>query len=386
MACQVLKIGGRGSPEGIGSDFIGFFCAQNRNFVPKTAQICPMQLSAQALANLLHGSIEGDPDVCVTKPGKIEEGLPGEITFLGNDKYEPFIYSTKASIVLVPMDFKPRMPVQATLLRVKDVYAALAFLMNEFNSQQTTKTAAVISPQAFVHPEAWIGNDVNIGHFAVIEKGAVIADGASIGAQAFIGENAAVGANTLIHPGVRILHECKVGARCILHANAVVGSDGFGFAPQPDGSYQKIPHLGNVIIEDDVEVGANTTIDRGSIGSTIIRNGVKLDNLIQVAHNSEIGANTVIAAQVGIAGSTKIGKGCKIAGQVGFVGHVRIADGTIVQAQTGVAQNVDEPNTVICGYPAIPYRDYVRSFAVFKRLPELDKKLKNIEDKLSEKS
>lgn len=345
-----------------------------------------MQLSVQELANLLQGSVEGDPQISVTKPGKIEEGQPGEITFLGNEKYEPFIYTTQASVVLVSKDFKPRMPVKATLLRVDDVYRALAFLMNKFGAGAAKNTSSGISAQAFVHPEAKIGNNVSIGTFAVVEKGAVVGDDTIIHAQVFIGQNVVVGSKTLIYPGVRILEDCRVGSRCIVHSNAVIGSDGFGFAPQPDGSFQKIPQLGNVIIEDDVEIGANTAIDRGSIGSTVIKNGVKLDNLIQVAHNSEIGEHTAVAAQVGIAGSTKIGKRCRIAGQAGFVGHVRIADDTTVQAQTGVAQNVEESHTVICGYPAIPYRDYIRAFAVFKRLPELDKKVKYIDDKLSGKS
>ncbi|HRD80939.1 MAG: UDP-3-O-(3-hydroxymyristoyl)glucosamine N-acyltransferase [Saprospiraceae bacterium] len=342
-----------------------------------------MQLSAKELAALLEGSIEGNPDVLVNRPGKIEEGQAGEITFLGNDKYEPFIYTTQASVVLVNKDFSPRQAIQATLIRVENVYAALAFLLDKFGAQTAARTAGEgISPQASIHPEAQIGQGVSIGPFAVVEAGASIGDGAKIGAQVFVGQGAAVGEESVLYPGVRILHDCRVGARCILHANAVVGSDGFGFAPQPDGTYKKIAQIGNVVIEDDVEIGAGTTIDRASLGSTILRKGVKLDNLIQVAHNVEIGENTVIAAQVGIAGSTKIGRNCRIAGQVGFIGHVTIADNTSIQAQSGVAQNVTESGTVICGYPAFAYRDYIRSHAVFKRLPELDKKIKQIEDKL----
>lgn len=342
-----------------------------------------MQLSAKELAALLEGSIEGNPDVLVNRPGKIEEGQAGEITFLGNDKYEPFIYTTQASVVLVNKDFSPRQAIQATLIRVENVYAALAFLLDKFGAQTAARTAGEgISPQASIHPEAQIGQGVSIGPFAVVEAGAAIGDGAKIGAQVFVGQGAAVGEGSVLYPGVRILHDCRVGARCILHANAVVGSDGFGFAPQPDGTYKKIAQIGNVVIEDDVEIGAGTTIDRASLGSTILRKGVKLDNLIQVAHNVEIGENTVIAAQVGIAGSTKIGRNCRIAGQVGFIGHVTIADNTSIQAQSGVAQNVTESGTIICGYPAFAYRDYIRSHAVFKRLPELDKKIKQLEDKL----
>lgn len=342
-----------------------------------------MQLSAKELAALLEGSIEGNPDVLVNRPGKIEEGQAGEITFLGNDKYEPFIYTTQASVVLVNKDFSPRQAIQATLIRVENVYASLAFLLDKFGAQTAARTAGEgISPQASIHPEAQIGQGVSIGPFAVVEAGAAIGDGAKIGAQVFVGQGAAVGEGSVLYPGVRILHDCRVGARCILHANAVVGSDGFGFAPQPDGTYKKIAQIGNVVIEDDVEIGAGTTIDRASLGSTILRKGVKLDNLIQVAHNVEIGENTVIAAQVGIAGSTKIGRNCRIAGQVGFIGHVTIADNTSIQAQSGVAQNVTESGTIICGYPAFAYRDYIRSHAVFKRLPELDKKVKQLEDKL----
>ncbi len=345
-----------------------------------------MQLSARELAALLGGSIEGDPEVRVSRPGKIEEGQEGDITFLGRDIYEPYIYTTHASVVLVSRNFQPRQPVQATLIKVDDVYAALALLMNKFGAQDAARAmSSGISPKADIHPEAQIGQNVSIGAFAVVEAGAVIADGCRIGAQVFVGQNAGIGADTVVHPGVRILYDCQVGARCIIHANAVIGSDGFGFAPQADGSYQKIAQLGNVVIEDDVEIGAGTTIDRASMGSTIIRRGVKLDNLIQVAHNVEIGEHTAIAAQVGIAGSTKIGRHCRIAGQVGFIGHVHIADGTTIQAQAGVAQTVKEPNTIICGYPAFPYRDFIRSHAVFKRLPDLDKKIKQLEDRMDGK-
>lgn len=356
------------------------FCAKNRNFVTKSAELCRMQLSARELAALLGGVVEGDPDVLVSRPGKIEEAQPGEITFLGRDLYAPHLYTTKASVVLLDKDFKPRQPVAATLIRVENVYAALAFLMEKFASPALVEGG--ISPQAFVHPDAQVGDKVSVGPFAVIEAGAVVGAGSQIGAQAYIGRGTEVGAGTILYPGVRVLYGCKVGSNCILHPNVVIGSDGFGFVPQQDGSYQKIPHIGNVVIEDSVEIGAGTTIDRASIGSTIIRKGVKLDNLIQVAHNVEIGENTAIAAQVGIAGSTKIGRNCRIAGQVGFIGHVHIADGTTIQAQAGVAQNVDQPNTIICGYPAFGYRDFIRSHAVFKRLPELDKKVKQLEDRL----
>lgn len=346
-----------------------------------------MQTTAKEIAALVNGRIEGQAEVLIFRPGKIEEGQAGDITFLGNDKYEHFIYQTKASAVLVSEEFKPRAAIAATLIRVPDVYAALATLMNHFGSAlKSHEPSPGIAANASVHPGAVVGQQVTIGAFAVVEEGASIGDGAVIGAQSYIGRNVKIGAETLIHPGVRILVNCTVGAKCIIHANAVIGSDGFGFAPQPDGSYLKIAQLGNVIIEDQVEIGAGTTIDRGSIGDTIIRKGVKLDNLIQVAHNVDIGENTVIAAQVGIAGSTKIGRNCRIAGQVGFIGHIHVADGTQIQAQTGVAQSIEQAGTTVCGYPAFAYRDYIRSHAVFKRLPDLDKKLKQLEDRLDRKT
>jgi UDP-3-O-[3-hydroxymyristoyl] glucosamine N-acyltransferase len=342
-----------------------------------------MQTTAKEIAALVEGSIEGNPDTLIFRPGKIEAGQTGDISFLGNEKYEHFIYQTKASAVLVAQDFQPRAEIEATLIRVPDVYAALATLLNHFGTASAAgKSSPGIAANAAVHPSASIGENVSIGAFAVVEAGAVLGNGAAIGAQAYIGNGVSIGANTIIYPGARILYNCAVGGNCIIHANAVIGSDGFGFAPQPDGTYLKIAQLGKVIIEDDVEVGAGTTIDRGSIGDTIIKKGVKLDNLIQVAHNVEIGENTVIAAQVGIAGSTKIGRNCRIAGQVGFIGHIHVADGTQIQAQTGVAQTIEQPGTVVCGYPAFAYRDYIRSHAVFKRLPDLDKKLKQLEDRL----
>jgi UDP-3-O-[3-hydroxymyristoyl] glucosamine N-acyltransferase len=350
-----------------------------------SAELCRMQLSAKELATLLNGSIEGNPDMLVGKPGKIEEAQPGDITFLGNDRYESFIYTTKASVVLVNRQFQPQRPLEATLIRVDDVYQSLALLLEKFGAPELLPDDTPhISAQASIHPQAQIGAGVSIGPFAVIEAGAVVGDGCRIEAQAYIGAKAVVGAGTKLYPGVRILHDCQIGANCILHANAVIGSDGFGFAPLPDGSYRKIAQIGNVIIEDNVEIGANTTVDRATMGSTVIRKGVKLDNLIQVGHNVEIGDNTVIAAQTGIAGSTKIGKNCRVGGQVGMVGHLRIADGTQIQAQTGVASHIEMPNTAICGYPAFPYRDFLRSHAVFKRLPDLDKKIKRLEERLKE--
>ncbi|HMO40020.1 MAG TPA: UDP-3-O-(3-hydroxymyristoyl)glucosamine N-acyltransferase [Saprospiraceae bacterium] len=340
-----------------------------------------MQLSAQEIAQLLNGSVEGNPDATVSRPSKIEEGGIGTITFLANERYEAYAYTTTASVLLVNRSFQPRQPIAATLIRVDDVYAALSYLLEKFGGQ--ARANAGISAQAAVHESAQIGEEVSIGAFTIVEEGARIGAGCQIAGQVLIGKNVVLGENVILHPGVRILQDCTIGDHCVLHPNVVIGSDGFGFAPQADGTYRKIRHTGNVIIEQHVEIGAGTTIDRATIGATIIRSGVKLDNLIQVAHNVEIGENTVIAAQTGIAGSTKIGKNCRIGGQVGFAGHINIADGTQIQAQSGIASHVTEPNTALFGSPAIPYNSYVRAYAVFKKLPELYKTIAKIERKIN---
>ncbi len=340
-----------------------------------------MQLSALEIAQLLNGSVEGDPEVKVSRPSKIEEGGKGTITFLANDKYEDFAYTTTASVLLVSRDFQPKQPIAATLVRVENVYSSLSLLLEKYGSQ--IKVSSGISAQAFVHPTAMLGENIAVGMFSVIEEHAKIGAGCQIATQVYIGRNVEIGKNVIIYPGVKIMHDCIIGDNCVIHSNVVIGSDGFGFAPQADGTYQKIPQTGNVLIGNNVEIGAGTTIDRATMGSTVIHAGVKLDNLIQVAHNVEIGENTVIAAQAGIAGSTKIGKNCRIGGQVGFVGHLTIADGTQIQAQSGIASNVKEPNTALFGYPAIPYNDYVRSYAIFKKLPNLYKLLLDLEKKVN---
>ncbi len=342
-----------------------------------------MQLSARELAQLLNGTVEGDPAVTVNRPSRIEEGGAATISFLGNQKYEEYAYSTTASILLVNRSFTPRQPVAATLIRVDDVYRSVAVLLERFG--RGNNQPAEVSEKAYIHPEAEVGRNVGVGAFAVVEAGAQVAEGSRIHAHVFIGKGARVGKNTVLYPGVRLLDNCEVGENCIIHANVVIGSDGFGFAPQEDGSYRKIAHVGRVVIEDNVEIGANTTIDRATIGETVIRSGAKLDNLIQVGHNVEIGENTVIAAQTGIAGSTRIGRSCRIGGQVGFVGHINVADGTQIQAQSGIASPIKEPNQALFGSPAIDYKNYIRSYAVFKQLPELYKKINELERKLGEK-
>ncbi len=339
-----------------------------------------MQITARELAHFLDGTVEGDPDTTVNRPSKIEEGGPGTISFLGNSKYESYAYTTTASILLVSRDFEPHASIPATLVRVEDVYGAIAKLLQQFGQQSAP--APGIADTAVVSETADLSEDIFIGPSAVIEAGARIGRGAVIHAHTYIGKGARVGAHTQIYPGVRILNDCEVGQNCIIHSNTVIGSDGFGFAPQEDHSYEKIIHVGNVVIEDQVEIGANTTVDRATMGSTIIREGAKLDNLIQVGHNVEIGAHTVIAAQSGIAGSTKIGKYCRIGGQVGFAGHIEIADGSQIQAQSGIASSIHEPGQAWFGYPVIPYRDYIRSHAIFKKLPELYKTISRLEREL----
>ena len=328
-----------------------------------------MQITAKDLATLLNGEIDGDGDAIVMQPGKIESGKTGDICFLGNSQYEQYAYSTQASILLVNKNFLPKQPIASTLIRVQDVYEAVAVLLEKFGEKKRAATSE-ISTRASIHETVKIGERVIIGDFAVIESDVIIGNDAVINPQVFIGKNTVVGSNVLLYAGVKIYPDCMLGNNIIIHAGAVIGSDGFGFAPQADGSYKKINHVGNVIIEDDVEIGANSTIDRGSIGATIIKKGAKLDNLVHVAHNVEIGEHTVIAAQTGIAGSTKVGKYNRIGGQVGIVGHLTIGNHVQIQAQSGVASSVPD-NSKLYGSPAIEYRNYLKSYAIFKKLPEL---------------
>ncbi len=339
-----------------------------------------MEVSVRDIADLVGGTVEGDPSIRINRPSKIEEGGAGSISFLGNPKYEPYAYHTNASALLVAQDFSPQKDIAATLIRVPDVYAAVATLMEAFGQAKARATiTGVISEHAIIHESAIIDEDVSIGAHSIVAENAQVGTACQIGAQVYIGQNVRIGNHVRLYPGARIMDDCIIGDHCVIHSNVVIGSDGFGFAPQNDGTYKKIPQLGNVILEDDVEVGSNTSIDRGSMGATILRKGVKLDNLIQVAHNVEIGENTVIAAQTGIAGSTKIGKNCRIGGQVGFSGHLTIADGTSIQAQSGLMGNVQEPNTALFGSPAFGYRDFLKAYALFRRLPDLDDRLRTLE-------
>lgn len=340
-----------------------------------------MEFSAQQIATFLNGTIEGNPEIKVSSFSKIEEGKPGTLTFLANPKYEHHIYNTKASIVLVNNDFMPAEPVQATIIRVANAYAALAMLLN-LVEQHKHKQHAGIDSTAFIASSAQVGSDCYIGHFAYIGENAKVGKNCRIYPNVYIGDNVTIGDNCILYPHTTIYESCLVGNNCILHAGAVIGADGFGFAPEGE-QYKKIPQLGNVILEDDVEVGANTTIDRAVMDSTIIRRGVKLDNLVQIAHNVDVGENTVMAAQVGIAGSVKVGKHCMFGGQVGLAGHIKIADNVTLGAQAGIISDVKESTTLL-GAPAIHAKDFMRSSAIFNRLPEMYRTMGQLQREIEE--
>jgi UDP-3-O-[3-hydroxymyristoyl] glucosamine N-acyltransferase len=342
-----------------------------------------MKFSARKIAEVLQGDVVGDPDIEVFKVSKIEEGEDGSISFLANPKYESFIYSTKASIVIVNKDFNPEKKVPATLIRVEDAYSAFARLLEVYNEQRSNKTG--ISEKAYIHPSSKIGENVYIGEFVVVGENVSVGANTKIYANTSIGENVEIGSDSLIYAGVRIYNDCRIGNDVTLHSGVVIGSDGFGFAPQSDNQYKKVIQSGNVIIEDRVEIGSNTTIDRATLGSTIIRKGVKLDNLIQIAHNVEIGENTVIAAQTGISGSTKIGANCMIAGQVGIIGHINIADDVKIAAQSGIGSDIKKKGAIYMGSPAFEVSEYKKSYIYFRRLPRLVERLEKLEKLFSSK-
>ena len=332
-----------------------------------------MEFTAAQIAGFLKGSVDGDPEVRVSSLSKIEEGRPGSMTFLANPKYSPYIYTTGASVIVVNADFVPSKPVDGTLIRVADAYSAFTTLLEMFS--QTKSVSTGISDQAFLAQSAKLGVNVSVGAFAFIGRNALIGNDVMIYPQVFIGDNVTIGDESIIYPGVRIYQDCVIGKKCILHSGAVVGSDGFGFAPQAGNRYQKIPQLGNVILEDNVEIGSNTTIDRATLGSTILRNGVKLDNLIQVAHNVEIGENTVIAAQTGISGSTRIGRNCMIGGQVGIVGHITIADNVKIGAGSGIEASITMEGALMLGAPAIEVSKARRNFIHWRNLDDIVRKV-----------
>lgn len=336
-----------------------------------------MKQSLKEIAQLVDGIIEGDTDINITSVRKIEDADKGSITFLANPNYEEFVYSTKAAAIIVEHQFKPKRPIGGSLLKVQNVYGTLIKLLTLYHSSSTLKQG--IHSLAFLHTDVQLGKDIFIDAFAHIDKGASIGDNCRIHSQVYIGADVKIGKEVIIYSGVKIYADCEIGDHCIIHANTVIGSDGFGFAPKSDGTFQKIPQVGNVIIEQHVEIGANTVIDRATLGTTLIKKGTKLDNLVQVAHNVEIGAHTVIAAQAGIAGSTQIGNHCQIGGQAGFVGHIRVADGVQVQAQSGVASSIPEKGSKVYGYPALSYREYLRAYTLFRKLPELEKRIRELE-------
>ena len=339
-----------------------------------------MQFTAEMIAGMLNGEIVGDKNAAVSTVSSIDGGKAGSLAYLTNPKYEQYIYTTEASIVLVDKTFEPKEEVKATLIKVENVGECVLNLLEMYNATRPQKSG--ISKMASINEGASVGEGCYIGDFAVVERGAKLGNKVQIYPQCYIGDNVEIGEGTKLYPGVKIYEGCKIGRNCIIHAGAVIGADGFGFAPKADGTFAKIPQLGNVIIEDNVEIGANTCVDRAKTDSTIIRSGVKLDNLIQVGHNVQIGSNTVMSAQVGIAGTTKIGSNCFVGGQVGFADHIVVGNGCKIGSQSGIDKGVADGETRF-GTPALPGIQYHRSFAVFRNLPEMATKLRELEKRIN---
>jgi len=336
-----------------------------------------MKITAKELAALLEGRLEGNPDLLIRQPARIEEADEHSVSFVANPKYQEYAYTTKAALLVVPEAMHFDRPVSATLLRVPESYSAFGKILQLFHVTAEDKRG--IEQPSYVDPSAVLGENVYVGAFAYIGKQVRIGKNSKVYPGTVVGDGSVIGDNSILFSGVKVYHHCVIGSECILHAGVVIGSDGFGFAPQRDGSFEKVPQLGNVVLEDRVEIGANSTIDRATMGSTLIRKGVKLDNLVQIAHNVEIGENTVIAAQSGVSGSTKIGKNCMIGGQVGFVGHITIADGTRINAQSGISKSIKEKGKAWNGAPAFEYTDSLRSYSVYKNLPALEKRVSDLE-------
>jgi UDP-3-O-[3-hydroxymyristoyl] glucosamine N-acyltransferase len=337
-----------------------------------------MQFPAAQIALIVNGKVEGDAGIAVNSIGKIEEAMEGQLTFYANPKYEEFLYSTKASIVIINEDYELKQPVNATLIRVPDAYSAFATLLSKYQEIMQQQLIGVQEP-SYISKTASYGQNVYIGAFAYLGENVKLGNNTKIFPHAYLGDNVTIGDNTIIHSGVKIYHDCKVGNQVTIHAGTVIGGDGFGYAPQSDGILKKVPQIGNVVIEDNIEIGSNTTIDRATIGSTIIRSGAKLDNLIQIAHNVEVGNFTVIAAQAGISGSTKIGKGVIIGGQAGLAGHINIADNVKINGQSGVNKSVKTAGVSITGTNAYDYTKAMRSMAIARNLPELQKRIEDLE-------
>ncbi|RKE95322.1 UDP-3-O-(3-hydroxymyristoyl)glucosamine N-acyltransferase [Ichthyenterobacterium magnum] len=339
-----------------------------------------MNFTAEQIAGILEGDIVGNPNVEVSKLSKIEEGTQGSLTFLANPKYTSFIYSTKASITIVNKSFEPEDRIETTLIKVEDAYKSFSKLLEYYNQVKLNKSG--IEDPSFISKSSKLGENIYVGAFTYIGNNVTIGDNVKIFPNTYIGDNVTIGNNTIVFSGAKIYSECVIGNQCVINSGAIIGADGFGFTPNEKGEYSKVPQIGNVIIEDFVDIGAATTIDRATLGSTVIRKGVKLDNQIQIAHNVEIGKNTVIAAQTGIAGSTKIGKNCQIGGQVGIVGHITIGDNVKIQAQSGIGRNVKD-NEVLQGSPALSYGDYNKSYVYFKNLPKIAKTINDLEKKVN---
>lgn len=335
------------------------------------------------IAQLLSARIEGNADIEISNVAKIQEAQAGDIAFLANPKYEPYIYTTQASAVIVSKDFEPKQAISTTLLVVEDAYTAFSTLLLEYEKIINLPKKGIEQP-CFISEKAILGENLYIGAFAYIGENAQIGNHTQIYPNVFIGENVKIGKNTIIYAGAKIYKNCVIGDNCVIHSGAVIGSDGFGFAPQADGSFKTIPQLGNVIIEDNVSIGANTTIDRATLGATIIKKGVKIDNLVQIAHNVIVGENTVIAAQTGIAGSTEVGANCMFGGQVGIAGHLKITNKVNIGAQSGLGTDITQENTNWQGSPAMDLKEFYRAYAVFKKLPEMYRKLAHIERQIQE--
>ncbi len=342
-----------------------------------------MQFTAQQIAMLVSGTIEGNPDTTVNSFGKIEEAVAGQLSFLANPKYQDFLYTTKASLVIVNENLQLQKNITATLVRVKDAYSAFATLLTTYQNLKAQQKKGIETP-SHIASSATLGTDVFVGAFAYIGEKVTIGNNTKIFPGTYIAENVSIGNNSTIHAGVKIYEDCIIGNDVVIHAGTVIGSDGFGFAPQPDGSYQKVPQIGNVIIEDQVEIGANTTIDRATMGSTIIKKGVKLDNLIQIAHNVEIGSQTVIAAQTGISGSTKLGQKIMIGGQAGIAGHLTIANGVKIAGMAGVTKNLESEGKSYAGFPAEDAKQSLKAQVYTRQLPELEKRVKELEKLMAE--
>jgi len=343
-----------------------------------------MNFTAAIIADFVKGRVDGNPEASVSDVTKIEEGRSGSLSFLANPKYEKYIYDTQSTIVIVNEEFTPQKEVTATLIRVKNAYESFASLLRLYEQSKPKKTG--ISKMASISSTVTMGKEVYVGDFTVVSDHVTLGNEVQLYPQVYIGNNVSIGEGCVIHPGVKIYEGTEIGAHCVIHAGAVIGGDGFGFAPNQENNYEKVPQVGKVILEDHVDIGANTTIDRATMGATVLRKGVKLDNLIMIAHNVEVGENTVMAAQTGVSGSTKIGKGCMFGGQVGLIGHITIANGVKIAAQSGIPKSIKEEDSVVQGAPAFEFGLYQRSYVLFKNLPKLRNQIIELEKKVADLS